>query len=122
MSESTANTLTYKGYAARIEFDPADRILVGRILGIRDVISFHGESVNQLEAAFHESINDYLAACETLGQSPNKPASGRLMLRVSPEIHRRALTAARASGASLNQWASDVFTQATAAQQSSTPA
>jgi predicted HicB family RNase H-like nuclease len=114
MSDSSSNTLNYQGYAARIEFDPEDRIFVGRVLGIRDIVSFHGDSVTQLEMAFKESVDDYLAACEKLGQNPNKSASGRLMLRVPPEIHRNALIAARASGASLNQWASDVFAKAIA--------
>ncbi|MDR2172764.1 MAG: type II toxin-antitoxin system HicB family antitoxin, partial [Burkholderiales bacterium] len=55
--------------------------------------------------AFHESVDDYLAACEKLGQKPDKPASGKMMLRVSPEIHGAAIRAAELSGMSLNQWA-----------------
>ena len=77
------NTLKkYKGYVCTIEFDTEDRILVGRVIGIRDGINFHGTSIDELEAAFHESIDDYLEICKKLEQQPNKPYSGRLMLRI----------------------------------------
>jgi predicted HicB family RNase H-like nuclease len=104
--------MTYRGYVARIEYDDLDKILVGRIAGIRDIVSFHGDSVAELERAFHASVDDYLDACAKLGQSPDKPASGKLMLRVPPEVHRAALIAAEASGASLNQWATKVLADA----------
>lgn len=106
------NAMTYKGYMARIEYDDHDRVFVGRLTGIRDIVSFHGESVAELEAAFHESVDDYLAACAKLGQSPDKPASGKLMLRVPPEVHRAALIAAETSGVSLNQWAAKALAEA----------
>lgn len=106
------SVMTYRGYVARIEYDDNDKIFVGRIAGIRDIVSFHGESVAELERAFHESVDDYLDACAKLGQSPDKPASGKLMLRVPPEVHRAALIAAEASGTSLNQWAAKVLADA----------
>ena len=99
------NTMTYKGYTARIEYDDTDRIFVGRLAGMRDIVGFHASTVDALESAFHESVDDYVQACKKLGQTPQKPASGKLMLRVAPEIHRAALIAAQASGKSLNQWA-----------------
>ncbi len=105
--------MRYRGYLARVEFDEEDNILVGHIIGIRDIICFHGESVKELETAFHESIDDYLAACEELGQEPNKPYSGKLMLRLPIETHAAAAAAAEASGKSLNQWAAKVFEEKT---------
>ncbi|HEY8908405.1 MAG TPA: type II toxin-antitoxin system HicB family antitoxin [Rhodoferax sp.] len=108
------NTMNYKGYTARIDYDDADNIFVGRVLGILDIVSFHAESVAELSEAFHESVDDYEQACEKLGQPAQKPASGKLMLRVAPEVHRAALIAAQASGVSLNQWAAKVLQQATA--------
>lgn len=106
------NAMTYKGYFARIEFDAQGQILVGRLAGISDIVTFHGESVTELEAAFHEAVDDYVASCEKLGHPPNKPASGKLMLRVPPEVHSAALTAAEAAGTSLNQWAARVLGKA----------
>ncbi len=106
------NTMTYRGYTARIEYDERDNIFAGRILGIRTIISFHGETVAQLRAEFELAINDYLADCKERGVHPEKPASGRLLLRVPPELHGRALVAAQAAGKSLNQWATEVLQDA----------
>lgn len=106
------NTMTYKGYTARIEFDDANGILVGRLLGIRDVVGFHADNVAELRAAFEESVDDYLETCEKIGKEPQKPASGKLMLRVPPDLHRAALIAAESAGTSLNQWAAKVLGEA----------
>ena len=78
------NLMTYKGYAARIEYSDEDEAFVGHIAGIHDVVGFHGESVSDLRAAFVEAVDDYLEACEKLGRTPQKPYSGKIMLRVDP--------------------------------------
>jgi len=97
--------MNHKGYLAKVEFDPEDHIFVGQVAGIRDVVGFHGESVTELETAFHEAVDNYLQACEELGQEPNRPYSGNLMLRVPAEVHAAVAAAAEASGKSINQWA-----------------
>ncbi len=102
------NSMTYQGYTARIEFDGRDNIFVGRVLGISDVISFHGSTVAALRTDFHHAIDFYL----TTNLVPQKPASGKLMLRVPSEVHTAALIAAQASGLSLNQWAANVLKEA----------
>ena len=107
------NTMKYKGFSARVEFDERSNILVGRLLGIQDVIGFHADNVRELRAAFKEAVDDYLDACERLGKTPERSASGKILLRVSPEIHGAALVAAQAAGKSLNQWASEILTDAT---------
>ncbi len=106
------NAMFYKGYSARIEFDDEDRIFVGHLVGIRDIVGFHGSSVDELEAAFHEAVDDYLAHCEKLSLPPNKPFSGRMLLRVPPEVHARVSAAAQVAGVSLNQWATQALEQA----------
>lgn len=106
------NTMTHKGYTARIEFDERDEIFVGRILGIRSMISFHGDTVAQLRSQFETAVEDFLDECKQLGVKPEKPASGKLLLRVPPEVHGAALVAAQASGKSLNQWAAEVLKNA----------
>ncbi len=103
------NTMIYKGYAARIEYDDDDRIFTGRIAGIRDGVGFHAESVDGLRLAFHEAVEDYLETCAKVGKEPQKAYSGRVMFRVSPETHRKAAMAAEISGKSLNQWAEEVL-------------
>lgn len=106
------NTMTHKGYTARIEFDERDSIFVGRVLGLHAIISFHGETVAELRSAFDASIEDFLRDCKEQGLRPEKPASGKLMLRVPPEVHGAALIAAQAAGKSLNQWATEVLEEA----------
>jgi predicted HicB family RNase H-like nuclease len=106
------NTMSHKGYTARIEFDERDDIFVGRILGLRAIISFHGETVEELRKAFEQAIDDYLAECAEKGVSPEKPASGRLLLRLPPEVHGRAMVVAQAAGKSLNQWVADTLERA----------
>lgn len=104
--------MSYRGYAARIEFDAGDEIFAGRIAGIRDVVGFHADNVEDLKAAFREAVDDYLATCEAVGKEPQKPYSGNLMLRVGTEVHSRAALAAELSGKSLNQWSEEVLADA----------
>jgi len=106
------NIMTCKGYKARVEFDPRDNIFVGRVLGIEDSISFHGATVAELKEHFAAAINHYLADCKASGRKPEKSASGKLMLRIPPEIHAKALIMSKASGKSLNQWASELLKKA----------
>ncbi len=106
------NSMTYKGYTARVELDERDAIFVGRVLGLRSVISFHGETVAELRREFELAIEDFLRDCKEQGVSPEKPSSGKVMLRVPPEVHGAALVAAQAAGKSLNQWATEVLKEA----------
>jgi len=106
------NSMSYKGYTAHIEYDERDTVFIGRIIGIRGIISFHGETVADLQAALYQAINDYLSDCAERGIQPEKPASGELLLQVPPDVHNRALIAAKRAGKSMNQWASEVLSHA----------
>ena len=107
------NTMTHKGYTARVEYDERDDIYVGRVLGLRTIISFHGATVGQLRKEFGAAVDDYVADCKAQGVRPEKPASGKILLRLPPEVHGAALVAAQASGKSLNQWATEILQEAT---------
>lgn len=78
------NSMRHQGYTARVECDERDHIFVGRILGIRAIISFHGQSVKELRKEFEHAIDDYLAECAEKAVSPENSASGKLLLRVAP--------------------------------------
>ena len=106
------SNMTFNGYTARVEYDARDDIFVGRILGVRDIISFHASSVGELHEAFRAALEDYLSDCAERGVAPEKPASGKVMLRIRPEVHAAATVAAQRAGKSLNQWADEVFEQA----------
>ncbi|MCI5165302.1 MAG: type II toxin-antitoxin system HicB family antitoxin [Candidatus Electrothrix sp. GM3_4] len=106
------NTINYKGYAAKIEFDPEDNILFGNIIGIRDTVGFHGESVSEIKDAFHEAVDFYLESCEKAGREPNKPFSGKFMVRVDSSLHGKVAAAAVNAGKSLNKWVAETLEQA----------
>ena len=95
-----------------IEYSEEDGCFVGHIVGINDVVGFHGASVSKLRAAFEEAVDDYMETYSKLGRAPQKPYSGNLMLRVPPEIHATVAAAAEVIVKSINQWAIEVFEEA----------
>ncbi len=103
----------YRGYAAAIDFDDSADAFHGRVLGIADVIDFYGRSVEELKAAFRESVDDYLAMCAEDGVEPEKAWAGKFTLRPSDEERRRWEIARAAAGyPSLNAWALAVLDKA----------
>jgi predicted HicB family RNase H-like nuclease len=108
------NVMSYKGYSARIEYSDDDGCFIGHLAGIRDVVGFHGESVTELRGAFEEAVDDYLTTCEKLNRSPQRPYSGKVMLRLDPSIHARAAMQAESQGKSLNAWAQEALAKAIA--------
>lgn len=104
--------MMHKGYVARIDYSDEDKCFVGRVAGIKPIITFHGESVLEVKQAFHESVDFYLETCKARGESPDKPFSGKIMARVPPELHARAISVAEALGKSLNQFVSEAIERA----------
>lgn len=104
--------LKYKGYTGHVAFDAEAGLLHGEVLDLKDVVTFQGKSVEELEQAFHDSVDDYLAFCAERGEEPDKPFSGRLMLRLPPELHRAVYVRAHREGKSLNQWIADTLAKA----------
>ena len=92
--------MEYKGYYAKVEFDDEANVFHGEVLNLRDVITFEGETVNELRRAFKDSVDDYLAFCADRGEEPEKPYSGKFLVRVEPELHKRLSIQARKNGKS----------------------
>lgn len=105
------NAMIYKNYAARIEYSAEDALFVGHIAGIRDIVGFHGQSVQELQAAFEEAVTDYIETCAKLGRTPQKPYSGKLSLRLEPELHATLATKAELENKSINQWITEVLSR-----------
>jgi predicted HicB family RNase H-like nuclease len=99
--------MEYKGYVGRVEFDDEAGIFHGEVVNTRDVITFQGATVEELRAAFHASVDDYLAFCQKRGEEPEKPYSGQFVTRVSPALHRKISNAAAVAGKSLNAWVAE---------------
>lgn len=108
----TTARMKYRVYVARIEYDDLDRIFVGHLAGIKDIVGFHGTTVDELKKAFHESVDNYLAISEETGRPAQKPFSGKLTLNISPDIHAAVAAIAQMHGKSINQWASEVLDKA----------
>ncbi len=106
--------MTYQGYAARIGYSDEDELFVGRVVGIRDIITFHGETVNEIRAAFQEAVDFYLETCAERGEQPNRPYSGKLMLRMPIDVHEAVATTAEVNGKSINQWIVETLAHAVA--------
>jgi predicted HicB family RNase H-like nuclease len=96
--------MQYKGYSAKVEYDEDAKLLYGRVLGIRDVVDFQAKRVEEVEKEFHRSVNDYLAFCAKRSESPDKPLSGKLVFRTTPDNHRLIAIAAEKEGLSINQF------------------
>lgn len=99
--------MKYKNYIGQVEFDDEAGLFHGEVVGTRDVITFQGESVKELQQAFHDSVDDYLAFCAARGESPDKPFSGQFLTRITPELHREINQAAALAGQSLNAWVTE---------------
>jgi len=96
--------MQYKGYTGKVEFDSEADIFHGEVIGLRDVITFQGRTVDEVKDAFRGSVDDYLAFCAKRGEEPEKPFTGKFVLRLPPDLHRKAYIAAKKSGSSLNSW------------------
>ena len=96
--------MTYKGYQSKVELDEEAGVFHGEVINTRDVITFQGTSVEELKQAFEDSVDDYLEFCASRGEDPEKPFSGKFLIRVSPEMHRQIMTEARRQGKSLNTY------------------
>jgi predicted HicB family RNase H-like nuclease len=94
--------MKYKGYTGQVEFDEESGILFGRVIGLRDVITFEADSGVEVIPAFHDSVDDYLALCAERGESPERPYSGQFVLRLDPRLHRELANVAQARNTSLN--------------------
>ena len=104
--------MEYKGYIGKVEIDEEAGILYGEVLNVRDVITFEGASVEEVQQAFQESVDDYLDFCARRGESPEKPFSGKFVLRLPAELHRKAYIQAKLKDKSLNSWVTDVLQSA----------
>ncbi len=106
------NSLKYRGYVGSVNFDADDRIFHGRLLGLTDIVGFEGSSVQELEQDFREAVDDYLETCKETGKEPEKPFSGRLMVRIPSELHCAIALAAKRQKKSIDAWIAEVCDRA----------
>ena len=101
--------MEYKGYIGKVEIDEEAGLLHGEVINIRDVITFQGRTVEELHRALRESVDDYLDFCAQRGEDPEKPFSGKFVVRLPADLHRKAFIKARLADKSLNNWVKEVL-------------
>jgi len=114
--------MEYKGYLGRVEYDDEAGIFHGEVINLRDVVTFQGETVEELRRAFQESVDDYLAFCSARNEAPERPYSGTFTVRVPPELHRDAALQARLRNKSLNSWVAELLAAAATERRGIAPA
>ena len=103
--------MKYKGYTGHVEFDDESEIFHGEVLDTNDVITFQGKTPKEIKKAFKESIDDYLDFCNDLNAKPDKPFSGKLVLRMTPSLHHEIFIHAKQEGKSINAFINDALTK-----------
>ncbi|MBU3918047.1 type II toxin-antitoxin system HicB family antitoxin [bacterium] len=105
------NVLKYKGYVGTVEYSTPDEILFGRVLGIKDSISYEGKTVVDLKEDFQNGIDHYMEVCEKTGKEPEKPFSGKFVVRIPPNVHRDIALKAKKENISINTFVTKVLNQ-----------
>jgi predicted HicB family RNase H-like nuclease len=109
-----ASVLTYKGYIGKVELDEEENELHGRVINTRDMITFVGRTVQEAKRALKESVDAHLAFCAAQGIEPGKPYSGKILLRVAPELHAAVVAQAAIEDQSLNEYLKSLLERAAA--------
>lgn len=104
--------MEYKGYVGKVEYDDQASLFHGEVINTKDVITFQGRSVEELQQALQASVEDYLDFCKSRGESPDKPYSGTFTLRLDPELHRQIHIYAKQENKSVNRWVTDTLESA----------
>jgi predicted HicB family RNase H-like nuclease len=104
-----SNYLHYKGYIGSVEFSEEDNVFHGKVIGIKPLISFEGDTVTAIKEDFYHSVDEYLAFCTRNGAQPEKPYKGSFNVRIGADLHRRAALLAYARGVSLNALVEDAI-------------
>ena len=106
---TASNLIEHKGYIGLVEFDNEAGIFHGEVINLRDVITFQGESVTELRQAFIDSVEDYLAFCAERGENPEKPFSGKFVIRIDPGLHRKLYQYAKQANLSINRFVQEIL-------------
>ena len=101
--------MEYKGYFGKVDFDADAQVFHGEVINLRDVITFEADNVDALISEFHDSVDDYLDFCQERGEEPDKPFSGRFVLRIDSELHKSIFVKSKLSNKSLNTWIAETL-------------
>ncbi len=101
--------MEYKGYFGKVEYDEKAEVLHGEVINIKDVVTFEGTNINEIKQAFRDSVDDYLVFCAERNEEPDKPYSGKFIVRTDPELHRNIALTAKKQGKSINALINEIL-------------
>jgi predicted HicB family RNase H-like nuclease len=110
-SKKHDNQLHYKNYTGSVEFSEEDTVFHGKVIGIKALISFEGDSVSAITDDFHKAVDEYLRFCAVKGKEPERPFKGSFNVRISADLHRKLALSASSRGVSLNTLVEDAIRQ-----------
>ena len=96
------DVLTYKDFIGSVHFSAEDDVFFGKVEGVNDLITFEGNSVKELKNAFRYVIDEHIRDCENENVPIEKSYKGSFNLRLTPDLHRRAVMMAKSQGSTLN--------------------
>jgi predicted HicB family RNase H-like nuclease len=102
-NRNPSNYLHYKDYVGSVEFSEEDAVFHGKVMGIKSLLSFEGDSVNTIIEDFHNAVDEYLEICTKKGWQPEKPFKGAFNVKIGADLHRKAALTASKRGISLNK-------------------
>ena len=105
------NVLVYKGFIGSVSFSADDNIFFGKIEGINDLITFEGETVEELKQAFYYVVDEHINDCERDKIPIEKSYKGSFNVRITPELHRKAALVAKLRGRTLNAFVKEAIEQ-----------
>ncbi|MDY6861994.1 MAG: type II toxin-antitoxin system HicB family antitoxin [Thermodesulfobacteriota bacterium] len=103
------DVLQYKNFIGSVHFNAEDNLFHGKIEGISDLVTFEGTNVEEIKTAFQEAVDDYILLCKEAGKSVHKSYKGSFNVRISPDLHKKAVQKALILGMSLNQFVQKVI-------------
>ena len=101
--------LIFKDFIGTVHFSTKDSVFYGKIEGINDLVTFEGETVDELKMAFEDSVKDYIELCKEVDKEPLKSFKGSFNVRIDPKLHSKAFKVASMNGKSLNQFVSEAI-------------
>ncbi len=106
-----SQTLEHKGYNGSVLYSAKDKTLHGRIVGIRDTVTYEGVDVHSLEENFKAAVDEYLAFCLEESKVPDTPFKGSFNVRLGSDLHKRAALYAEEHHRKLNAVVHDAVEQ-----------
>ena len=108
------NILEYKGFIGSVHYSAEDNVFYGKVEGVNDLVTFEGESVNELKESFHSMVDEHINDCLAENIVPEKSYKGSFNVRIDPDLHRRISLTAKMHGISLNKFIAETLSQSLA--------